>query len=72
MALNVADRVVWELPPADPDVLSERSRELREWLSHLESWVETQLVATEALVAMLDEDPSTVDDEAVTVSAAAR
>lgn len=65
MALELSERSAWNRSTAvlDPIVdahshpLNEHTLELREWLAHLEDWVETQLVATRALVAMLDDEP---------------
>ena len=56
MALNVSERPSWSQATATIDSLNEHTIELRVWLAQLEDWVETQLVATQALVAMLDED----------------
>jgi hypothetical protein len=67
VALELSERPTWDRssvtisalvdartsPLTNP--LNEHTVELREWLTHLEDWVETQLVATRALVAMLDD-----------------
>jgi hypothetical protein len=67
VALELSERSTWNRssvtisPLADArtnpstNPLNEHTVELREWLTHLEDWVETQLVATRALVAMLDD-----------------
>jgi hypothetical protein len=76
MALELGSRVTWEAEPVETDLIGAHSRELHEWLSHLESWVETQLAATKALVAMLDDEDDMASiggpEPLATVSARAR
>jgi hypothetical protein len=63
VALELSERSAWNrstatvapLVDARGNPMSEHTLELREWLAHLEDWVETQLVATRALVALLDD-----------------
>jgi len=61
MALEVGQEADRLQATPEQEVLRERADELREWLLHLESWVELQMAATRALVALLEESRESVD-----------
>ena len=55
MALEVGEEADRIRATPEQVVLRERADELREWLLHLEGWVELQMAATRALVALLED-----------------